>query len=1714
MTLEEIKEKFIPVWKQFEDFVPMDSKEERKRIKRKRLKLKQGSAKKMKTSEDVSEENLKEMMQLVPVEEVYVEALQVKHPIINWEIHSEGKKYYWKIIRLGGNTAVYQSKIHQIRRGLASCFLNKCLRALILAGGGSFEITSIFALSTLSPELDTLKKRGFFQEYIFQIIRKRFKFEIRRRIDIEDHSFSSNPKIELFLFNSNNYISSVKKWSSQDQGNFAIFFHLENNKINRKCLRVLIDSLAYNKYGIRLMLAPRSAKALQEKALLKFHGIRKLLRHSFQDVDKSCGVGSSSSSSLSKLKGVLDLSWLWNCVLLGLVMCYLEENQKVDQIAYRMVCHQCWIGSCLGCNYFVHLKANYHDSNLGCGVTLLCLVSHKVEDFVKRLRSTLGEEADHNMEPTEFDIQEVGFSANLNSSIAAVMGRRCFVIQVMGTTYLVDKGSQQTLKRQAIKGLKAIVCFEAADGVTLLCLVSHIVKDFVKRLRSTPGEEGDHYMEPTEFEIQEMMAKMILYIKDKVLLVQAQENGQTLHEEELAFLADLGIPEGQATQTVITHNAAYQADDLDTYDSDCDELNTAKVALMANLSHYGSDALVEVHNHDNVNNNMINQAVQAMSSFEHSNVVNHSETKITSDSNIIPYSQNRNPYPFSSSRLTPKLRLDFPYSASLENDPGSYDDDKDYTIAITPILSTKEPDYSLSMGDEHLDTILATKLDEFIKSSVKNLVPILSESEGILDNMCDVPFHDNSLPLDVSKDQFEDFSNSNDESTSIDDDSFSIDNIEYVEASPPDSELVSSEVMEIVIPEVGGIDDDILLTIKDDILREKLLNINLLIANIKALKDNPTPSFDFMTKSSFTSLNSLLEETNTFDNSLPESKTFYFDLEEISSGSTTTSSDISLLEYEAFYDDHVKEISSGSSNTYSDSFLYDSFIFDLLINPFLPTGRNDFDKFADKFTHIISPPEYDCFCFKNEPNAGDFTIDVVEDIFPTREPRVHEKDIKEKDKIRAETRQNQEQQEAWKSPKSKPKRDADRSRNGDNSNDSGTGERRQVTTQRECTYTDFLKCQPMSFYGTKGVVGQTWWLEKMESVFKINNCTVTSKVKRYIGGLPDLIHGSVKASNPQSIQEAIEFATELMDKKMLTYAERQAEHKKNFNDTSRNNQNQQQPFKRNNVTRAYTAGPGDKKNYGGTKPLCPKCNYYHDGPSAPKCTNCKKIGHLARECKGRPGHYKSDCPKLKNGNQENRAGNRNIVARVYTVGIARTNPNSNVVTGIPPTHQVEFQIDLIPGVAPVVRAPYRLAPSDMKELSEQLKELANKGFIRPSSSPWGASVLSVKKKDGSFQMCIDYQELNKLTIKNRYPLPRIDDFAPILALPEESEDFAIYCDASIKGLGAVLMQRKKVIAYGSRQLKVHEKNYTTYDLDLGAVVFALKIWRHYLYGIECTVFNDHKSLQHILDQKELNIRQRCWLELLSDYDFEIHYHPEKANVVADALSMKERIKPLWVRSLVMTIGLDLLMQILRAQIEARKPENLKSEDIGGILIENSKDPEKPKKEKLELCADRTLCLNNGVGCRAMKTDPMDKLARLYLKEVVTRHRIPVSIISNRDPRFTSNFLRAFQKAMGTQLDMNTPYHLETDGQTEGTIQTLEDMLRACMIDFGNGWERHLPLVEFSYNNSYHASIKATPFEALYGQKCRLPICWAEVEDAQLTGPELIHETTEKIVQIK
>ncbi|GJX71211.1 hypothetical protein Tco_0308382 [Tanacetum coccineum] len=274
--------------------------------------------------------------------------------------------------------------------------------------------------------------------------------------------------------------------------------------------------------------------------------------------------------------------------------------------------------------------------------------------------------------------------------------------------------------------------------------------------------------------------------------------------------------------------------------------------------------------------------------------------------------------------------------------PICYDDDEDYTIAITPVLSTEEPVDSLIIEDEHLDTIPAMESDEVIKSSVEEVVLIPSESEGISDGGCDVPLCDNPTPLKAFKEHSKTIVDSKNDSTLSDDHYPYCEDIDYVNASSPDVEIVSLEVVESVILKVGGIGTDILLTIKDDILREKLLNVNLLISNIEALKDNPVPFSDIMTKSSSTSFNLFLEETNTFDNSLIESKTFRFNLEEISSGSTTTRSDYSLLDYEAFYlnDDHIEEKSSGSTTTHADFSQYDSFIFDLSINLFPPAEPN------------------------------------------------------------------------------------------------------------------------------------------------------------------------------------------------------------------------------------------------------------------------------------------------------------------------------------------------------------------------------------------------------------------------------------------------------------------------------------------------------------------------------------------------------------------------------------------------------------------------------------------------------------------------------------------------------------------------------------------------------------------------------------------------------
>ena len=792
--------------------------------------------------------------------------------------------------------------------------------------------------------------------------------------------------------------------------------------------------------------------------------------------------------------------------------------------------------------------------------------------------------------------------------------------------------------------------------------------------------------------------------------------------------------------------------------------------------------------------------------------------------------------------------------------------------------------------------------------------------------------------------------------------------------------------------------------------------------------------------------------------------------------------------------------------------------------------------------------------------------------------------------------------------------------------------------------------------------------------------------------------------------------------------------------------------------------------------------------------------------------------------------------------------------GLPPEREVEFAIDLYPGTTPISKAPYRMAPAEMKELKKQLQELLEKGFIRPSISPWGAPVLFVKKKDGSMRLCIDYRELNRVTIKNKYPLPRIDDLldqlrgatvfskidlqsgyhqlrvkeadvsktafrtryghyeflvmpfgltnapsvfmdlmnrifhdyldqfvvvfiddilvysktmeehevhlrailgvlkekqlyaklkkcafwldcidflghvisgegvtvdpqkieavvkwerprnvtevrsflglagyyrrfvedfsriaapmtallhkgtpyiwsdaceasfqqlkqrlveAPILALPNSEDDFVIYSDASKRGIGCVLMQNGKVIAYASRQWRPHEQNYPTHDQELAAVIFALKLWRHYLYGAKCDIYTDHQSLKYIFTQKELNLRQRRWLELMKDFDIALHYHPGKANVVADALSRKsqgnlatmitqQRVLLDELRRwdvMVCGGGISIWLSQLElkptifSQIKAaqRRDPEIQAMQMGFTKVQGlAKDAEGVLRVNGRVCVPNDATLRrqildeahstpytvhpgstkmyqdlkqhfwwNGMKrqvaelvakclvCQQVKAEhqrpagllqPLDvpewkwdkvtmdfveglprtptghdsiwvvvdrltkvahfipiskgtpamKLADLYQREIVRLHGIPQVITTDRDSLFTSHYWRELHQALGTKLQFSTAFHPQTDGQTERVNQILEDMLRSCVLDFGGTWERHLPLVEFAYNNSYQSTIGMAPYEALYGRRCRSPIHWHESGEKKhlkdqigiQRGPDLIQQMVDKVQLIR
>ncbi|GJY05525.1 putative reverse transcriptase domain-containing protein [Tanacetum coccineum] len=410
------------------------------------------------------------------------------------------------------------------------------------------------------------------------------------------------------------------------------------------------------------------------------------------------------------------------------------------------------------------------------------------------------------------------------------------------------------------------------------------------------------------------------------------------------------------------------------------------------------------------------------------------------------------------------------------------------------------------------------------------------------------------------------------------------------------------------------------------------------------------------------------------------------------------------------------------------------------------------------------------------------------------------------------------------------------------------------------------------------------------------------------------------------------------------------------------------------------------------------------------------------------------------------------------------------LSGLPPSLKVEFCIDLILRVVPVAKSPYRLAPTKMQELSNQLKELQEKGFIRPSSSPWGAPVLFVKKKDGSFHMCIDYRELNKLTIKNRYPLPRIDD------LFDQLQGSRYFSKINLRSGYHQLRVREEDIPKTAFRMRPY--------LDKFVIVFIDDIL---IYSKSKEEHEVHLKLMLKLLEKEKLFRKfsKCefWLQEVYFLGYVvnsegIHVDPSKieavkkwkppkthrdpihflgigkVNVVADVLSRKEWMKPRRARAMSMTIYSSIKARILEAQSEASK-------DYGNL---------------------RTLIMNEAHATsqsRTLETLEIALTARDFQEEMGEDHY-----------------------GLRTRLDMSTAYHPQTDGQSERTMKTLEDMHSACTIDFEGNWDTHLPLVEFPYNNGYHPNVNCAPFKALYGRRCRLGKAWSSLHVSRVKLEEM------------
>ncbi|GJS01709.1 putative reverse transcriptase domain-containing protein [Tanacetum coccineum] len=620
-----------------------------------------------------------------------------------------------------------------------------------------------------------------------------------------------------------------------------------------------------------------------------------------------------------------------------------------------------------------------------------------------------------------------------------------------------------------------------------------------------------------------------------------------------------------------------------------------------------------------------------------------------------------------------------------------------------------------------------------------------------------------------------------------------------------------------------------------------------------------------------------------------------------------------------------------------------------------------------------------------------------------------------------------------------------------------------MRTTREGTYSDFLKCQSLNFKGTKGVVGLTQWFERMESVFHISNCAVENQVKfatctlhgialtwwnvktvgydaaygmpwktlmkmmtanytqcfqdlalmcgrmfskelnvveTYVGGLPDMIQGNIMSTKPKTMEEAVELANNLMDQKHRTLAERQIENKRKQDDNLKNNQNQQQQNLRKNTGRVYTAGLSEKRKYNGSLLKCSKSFRNANTGNNQRATRANYKGTGCCEC-GAQGHFKRECLKLKNKNRGNQGGNGNALIKVYVVGNAGTSPYFNVVTELG-SFDVIIGMDWLAKYHAVIVCDEKLVRCHVFLEHVTTKETEGKSEEK--------RLMDLMKR---------IEELYAKFSKCEFWIPKVRFLGHMI------DSQGIHMDpAKIESI--------KDWASPKTPTKIRKL--------LGLAGY----YRRFIEGFSkvaklMTKLTQKRSSVCSKDLEALFIRNQVY-ELLSDYDCEIRYHPGKANIVADALSRKERIKPLQVKA------------------EHQRPSGLLVQpEIAQWKWDNITMDFVIKLPKSSQGYDTIWVIVNqltkfAIFLRMRETDPIEKLARMYLKK----------------------------KALGTSLDMSTAYHPETDGQSE----------------------------------SYHASIKAAPFETLYGQKCRSPICWAEVEEVQLTGPEIVQETTEKVIQIK